>query len=109
MQINENHLSKAFYALVIGISGYCCYTAHNDIKNYRSIDDIKKEIKEKDPKRYDSLLNSDFYGRSYREWEYEERLMNESLKVDSLVQRAYFEGAQMTKDSIKNTEKKKEK
>ena len=78
---------------------------YKETGNYRSITDIQKEIKLKEPKRYDSLLSNPIDSRpiNFEDWRYEERLMNESIKTDSLVKRAYFEGAQMIRDSISKT------
>lgn len=104
MKIRFDTIVKYSFPAILGGLTYMTYDVVKDAKNYRCIEDIKNEIKEKDPKRYDSLLSNNFYGHSYEDWAYEEKLMNESLKVDSLVKRAYFEGAQMVRDSIKNSE-----
>lgn len=104
MKITFEKFVKYAFPTILGAFTYMTYDIVKDAKNYRSIDDIQKEIQKKDPKRYDSLLNNNFYGRSFEEWVYEEKLMNESIKIDSLVKRAYFEGAQMVRDSIRNAE-----
>ena len=104
MKITFDKFVKYAFPAILGGLTYMTYDVVKDAKNFRCIDDIQKEIKEQDPKRYDSLINNNFYGHSYEDWAYEERLMNESLKVDSLVKKAYFEGAQMVRDSLKNAE-----
>lgn len=84
---------------------YGVYDAVKDGKNYKDIYDLQNEIKLKDPQRYDSLKNNQPMRRSYEEWKYELRLMNEAIKTDSLVKSAYFKGAQMVRDSLKNVNK----
>ena len=107
MKVNFNYVGVALAVLGTCYSGYICYKVTNDDKNYRCLDDIKKEIKLKDPKRYDSLMHDGVYRGSYLNWQYEVNKMNDSIKTDSLMKRAYFEGAQMVRDSIKNAEKQK--
>ena len=104
MKIIFGKFVKYAFPAIVGGLAYMTYDIVRDSKNYRGIDDIKKEIKEKDPKRYDSLINNNFYSLSYKDWAYEERLMNESLRAESLIHRAYFEGEKMIRDSIQNAE-----
>ena len=107
MKINTNYIGSLLLTLSIGSGCYVGYTIHRDAGNYRSVGDIQKEIKLKDPKRYNSLINNSISSKpiDFEDWRYEERLMNESIKIDSLVKRAYFEGAQMVRDSIKRGNK----
>ena len=94
----------------LAFSGACLvasgviYTLTNDAKNYNSTADYQQEIMTKDPKRYNKLINTPISARpmSFNDWKYEAKIMNDSLKYDSLVKKAYFEGAQMVRDSIKN-------
>ena len=50
-------------------------------------------------------MNDGVSRHTYKEWQYEVNRMNDSIKADSMARRAYFEGAQMVRDSIKNAEK----
>ena len=106
MKINFNNIGYLLATLTVGVSGYVGYTMYRDAHNYRSVSDIQKEIRLKDPKRFDSLMSNPIGLKpvDFEDWHYEERLMNEAIKTDSLVKRAYFEGAQMVRDSIKNAE-----
>ena len=87
--------------IAVGTSAFCIYTALKDAKNYENKFDIQNEIKAKNPAWYDSLLNEKTLV-NYEQWNYERRLMNAAMKTDSLVSRAYFEGMQMVRDSLKN-------
>ena len=67
---------------------------------------FKSEIQAKDPERYIRTLEGDnsisrisgvqYWGEAYNR-------MQDSLRTDSIVKKAYFEGAQMVRDSIANT------
>ena len=87
--------------LTVGISTFCVYNALRDSKNYENVNDIQNEMKLKNPTWYDSIANKK-HPITYEQWDYERRLMDEAMKTDSLVSRAYFEGAQMVRDSLTN-------
>ena len=63
----------------------------------------KKEIKAKDPQRYAMLEKRAEDGEMSKfKWREECIKMNDSLRIDSVYKKAYFEGAQMVRDSIAN-------
>ena len=101
MKINTNHAIYSTIGILSGLVLYLGYNNQKTDKKYEDIFDVKNEILQKDPARYDSLIKTK-QGCSYEIWNYERRIMNDSLKTDSLVKKAYFEGAQMVRDSIKN-------
>ena len=101
MNVKWNILSKFALGSTLAITSmYVGYTTIKDSKNYKSIYDLQEKIKQIDSNRYDSLIKNTTVRHSYTDWEYELRLMNESIKTDSLVKKAYFEGAQMVRDSL---------
>lgn len=103
MKIEMKYFNYIIYpAIAIGIGTTLANTI-KDAKKFKDIDDLKNEIAQKDPKRYDSLIHDGKYRHSFIEWQYEVNKMNDSLKADSMAKRAYFEGAQMVRDSIKNS------
>ncbi len=104
MNIEPKHINAVLFPLAIGLACYGTYNTVKDAKKYKSVDDLKTEIAQKAPNLYDSLKNDNVARLSYKDWEYEVNRMNDSIKADSLAQRAYFEGVQMVRDSIKNTE-----
>ena len=97
-----NIIKTSGIAFLLGASAYSTYALIKDAQNYKSKTDLQKEIMQKDPKRYNAILKRPAIARPfhYKEWEYETKIMNDSLKVDSIVKKAYFEGAQMVRDSI---------
>ena len=101
------HLNLALVPTAVVIAGYTTFTTVKEAKNYKGIEDLKTEIAQKDPKRYDSLAHDGHHRLSFLDWQYEVNKMNDSLKADSMAKRAYFEGAQMVRDSIKNSERDK--
>ena len=105
--MNVKNLAKVGVALAFGGMSYAAYNAFQDAKNYKSVSDYKKEILQKDPKRYNLLINKSFGERpfDFKDWQYEAKIMNDSIKTDSLVKKAYFEGAQMVRDSISHIKK----
>lgn len=105
MKINAKYIKAIVYPASFAILGYSAYANIKDSKNYKSVDDLKKEIAQKDPKRYDSLMSDGVSRYSYKEWLHEAQKVNDSLKTESKIRRAYFEGAQMVRDSIKNAER----
>ena len=63
----------------------------------------KNEIKAKDPQRYAMLEKRAEDGNMSKfRWKEECIKMNDSLRIDSVYKKAYFEGAQMVRDSIMN-------
>lgn len=75
------------------------------VQYQKNIDqEAKKEIQIKDPARYERLVKADTVHDFLRNdgvfWSQEAKEMNDSLKMDSIIQKAYFEGAQMVRDSI---------
>ena len=100
------HINLILVPIAVGLSGFATYTAVKDAKNYKGVNDLKIEIAKKDPKRYDSLLHDGVSRHSFIDWQYEVNKMNDSIKADSLVKRAYFEGAQMVRDSINSIKHK---
>ena len=101
MNINVKHINTVIFPIALALLGYTAYTTIKDSKNYKGVDDLKNEIKQKDSKRYDSLMNDGIGRHSFIDWQYEVNRMNDSLKIDSIAKRAYFEGAQKVRDSIK--------
>jgi hypothetical protein len=107
MKIGLKHLNYIILPVAIGIAGYGTYKTIKDAENYKDVGDLKNEIKQKDPLRYDSLIHDGKHRVSYIDWQYEVNKMNDSIKADSMAKKAYFEGAQMVRDSIKKTERDK--
>lgn len=94
------------------IGGYVIPSLYSD--SLSVTEKQKKEILKKDSLRYEkaaakepeeiflNLRKGVYWSKEYKE-------MNDSLKMDSIIQKAYFEGAQMVRDSIagvKNNEHK---
>ena len=105
--MKPRHISNILVPIAIGLASYATYSAIKDAGKYKGVSDLKLEIAKKDPKRYDSLMHDGVSRHSFIDWQYEVNKMNDSLKLDSMVKRAYFEGAQMVRDSIKKAEKTK--
>ena len=87
--------------LAVGAAAYCVITALRDSKNYENVYDVQNEMKLKNPAWYDSVATKK-HPITYEQWDYERRLMDEAMKTDSLVSKAYFEGVQMVRDSLIN-------
>ena len=105
MKIEMKHFNYLLYpAAAMGIA-FAVVGTMKDAKNYKDVDDLKQEILKKDAKRYDSLMNDGVSRHSFIDWQYEVNKMNDSIKADSMAKRAYFEGAQMVRDSIINAQK----
>lgn len=109
----KNYTSIALVTGSLGlIGGYVFPSLYNDM--FMQTEKEKQEILTKDPKRYENAIakepKEDFlHLRKGAYWSKEYNAMNDSLKNDFIIQRAYFEGAQMVRDSIagvKNNEHK---
>lgn len=105
MKIETKYYNYILYPAVIGGLVYGIRNIMQDSKNYTGVDDLKIEIARKDPKRYDSLMHDGKPRHSFIDWQYEVDKMNDSLRTDSMIKRAYFEGEQRVRDSIKNKER----
>ena len=104
-----NNLAKVTCAGFAAGYMYFAYNIYKDTGNYKSVDDLKKEIKLKDPNRYNAIMQKPPLTRpvTYQDWNYEVEIMNDSLKNAGLIERARFEGEQKVKDSIANAERAK--
>lgn len=105
MRVDSKYINAILFPAALTCVCYAAYKTVQDVDKYKSVDDLKLEIAQKDPYRYDSLMRDGVQRRSYVDWQYEVNKMNDSIRTESLAKRAYFEGAQMVKDSIKNTDK----
>ncbi len=79
------------------------YSCENMIVNK-----IQNEIASKDSARYKRVL-TEAEGKGIviqkQIWSKELKDMNDSIKIEAIATRAYHEGAQMVRDSLKNTSK----
>lgn len=102
--IRKNYIE---FACVLGslgvIGGWTLPTLHK--ASAIQIEEQKKEIFEKDSIRYKKAIahepsNGFLEIRRFSYWNEEIKNMNDSLRIDSIIKKAYFEGAQMVRDSI---------
>lgn len=110
MKINKTIFDNTIMGLCA--AGSLCAigsTIKNSVEQDKKvITNISQEIKEKDPNRYLKITGNIASGKFKNQpqnWQKELELMNDSLKIDSLCKKAYFDGAQMVRDSIKNASK----
>ena len=94
-------LNKLIITTVPVIAAGLLYTAYNEIKNSQSISDIKKEMVRKDSLRYNSLINSLSSRNFYSIPQQETKIAQDSLKIESTVNKAQYEGSQLIKNSLK--------
>ena len=92
----------ASFATILGVSAYNIVTDSATFKENHN----KTEIREKDSVRYNRLIN-DGKWHNGKYWELEAKKMNDSIKTDSLIKKAYFEGMQAVRDSISKVNIKK--
>lgn len=94
---------------VIVVTG-CLYGVYEGIGASREqTSSIQKEMYAKDPERYyKTLEHNKAIGMPHHPfaWNKAYDRMQDSLKMDSIIKKAYFEGAQMVRDSIKNANTK---
>ena len=102
-KIINNHYVK-LYGLFALLSAPIVLTSRSC--DDKIIDDAKKEIQAKDSLRY---FNVNQNSRDIAYWRNEVKKMNDSIRMDSVARKAYFEGAQMVRDSIANSKKECEK
>ena len=86
------------------------YVAFDDYRqSLKAIEDYKQEIFLKDSVRYQNFSN-EYKSKSFYEdaeaWRNERDEMLDSLEKIGIAQKAYYEGAQMVRDSIANANKK---
>lgn len=70
----------------------------------KQISEFSQKIAQKDINRYNKLTKKIAQGKvenNTANWMKEYNKMQDSLKIDSLVKKAYHDGAQMVRDSIK--------
>ena len=105
MKIN-NVFKNVLYGSILAIVGYSAYdSVKKDIKSDKDfINSSSSEIRQKDPKRYNRIMNDIVSGNSQL-WDKELKAMRDSLYIDSIAKTNYAKGAQMVRDSIKNAAK----
>ena len=106
--INKKLLENTAMGICVAGALYISGSAVRDVIEYdkKYINNVSKKKKEKDPSRYLKIVDNITAGKLHntpKNWENELQLMRDSLRIDSLCKKAYFEGAQMVRDSIKNT------
>lgn len=92
----------------VGIYVAVAKTAEQMKRDEIYIKTISHEINAKDPERCLRIGNNIKSGKiqnTVKDWQRELDIMKDSLRVDSLCRKAYFDGAQMVRDSIKNASK----
>ena len=104
MNIKIKYINAVVFPVAIACAGYGTYKSIKDLPKYKGIDDLKTEIAQKAPRLYDSLKNDNVQRLTYKDWELEVKRMEDSIKTDSIAKSAYFQGAQMVRDSIKHAE-----
>lgn len=98
-----DYISRGVAATGIITGIVIAYNQHNQIKD--DLVKIKKEIKTKAPQKFEEINNKYKPKNRYADfsfWYQQNKQLDESLKMDSIIQKAYFEGAQMVRDSIAN-------
>ena len=96
------------YSTMALLVTYCIGSTFNDVrkKEEEFIANTSKEIRNKDVNRHNRIVNNILSGtihNDYKMWNKELTEMKDSLRIDSLCKKAYFDGAQMVRDSITNT------
>lgn len=89
----------------IGIVGGACICYGTHIQTKEDLEKVKKEFKAKAPHKFEELDNNYKSRNRYADFSYwyqQSKKLDESLKMDSIIQKAYHEGAQMVRDSIAN-------
>ena len=92
---------------IAGITAICGIVAvanHSEKVNRKDINNLNKEIQMKDSARYNNIVKANKSNNIYFLRE-QTKKMNDSLKFDSISKKAYFEGAQMVRDSLKKAQK----
>lgn len=88
----------AFIGTVIGV------THNGEVNRENNINRLNQEIQMKDSVRYSNIQKANKTKDVYF-LEAQAKRMNDSLIADSALKKAYFEGAQMVRDSIKKASK----
>ncbi|MCQ2743383.1 MAG: hypothetical protein MJ230_01120 [bacterium] len=98
MNIKKIAQWTAIGLLTIGTLHYC-EKGRQGVNKRREY--YKSEILKKDTIKYIELLdrNTKEY-MSDVDWKRELKKINDSIKIDSMVRKAYYDGAQMVRDSI---------
>ncbi len=102
-----SNLGKTIGIILIGVTnGVAAGLVTKKIMNnqYTNIQQYSSKIANKDINRFNRINNAILQGEmknSTANWMKEYNKMMDSLKLDSIAKKSYFEGAQMVRDSIK--------
>jgi len=77
------------------------YDVNKKTKEAKQKEIAKEYVKKNAPDKYMNLLEKESKGQTIR-WNKAVENVRDSLRIDSMCQKAYFDGAQMVRDSIKN-------
>ena len=102
MNIQSLRPYKGFGLFAVGVA---CITLITKCNDKMIINEKRQKIEAQDPLRYKRVLAQE-EGKSLHQrasmWHKEYWDMQDSLKIDSIVQKAYFDGYNRAKDSIDN-------
>jgi len=76
------------------------YDVNKKTKEAKQKEIAKEYVKKNAPDKYMNLLEKESKGQTIR-WNKAVENVKDSLRIDSLCKKAYFDGAQMVRDSIK--------
>lgn len=97
---------KAGY-IIAGLVGVWLYAGYVNINQKKET--LKEAVQAKDAQRYQNLkekiASTAGMRDSYPTWLKEYNAMQDSLRIDSVARKAYLEGANMVRDSIKKASK----
>lgn len=99
-------IKVAGYSAMALLVTYCIGSTYDGWRKQeqRFIENTSREIRNKDINRYNKIVNNILSGSMQNNsevWNKELTNMKDSLRIDSLCKKAYFDGAQMVRDSIK--------
>lgn len=90
--------------VLAGIGSLGAVQYKHETNKANNINNLNKEIQMKDSARYNNLVKAG-KTKDINFLEVQAKRMNDSLKIDSIAKKAYFEGAQMMKDSLQKASK----
>ena len=84
---------------ILGVSTFNLVMKSN-IEDKKNKEIAKEYVKKNAPDKYMNLLEKESKGQTIR-WNNAVENVRDSLRIDSMCKKAYFDGAQMVRDSIK--------
>ncbi len=101
--MNKSYIYPVAASIICGAVGFGLSHSKTAGEHVSAINNSKKYVLQQNPDKYKQLIANS--KNCCVDWCGAAKEIQDSIKLDSLVRKAYFDGAEMVRDSIRNAAK----